>query len=33
MNHDFFFYSSQSFVYRERERERKRMQENDLAEL
>lgn len=31
MNHDFFFYSSQSFVYRERER--KRTQENDFAEL
>ena len=32
---DFFFYGSQSFVYKEkeRERERKRRQENDLAEL
>lgn len=35
MNHDLFFYSSQSFVYKEREKteekERER-EENDLAE-
>lgn len=32
MNHDFFSYGSQSFVYKERERERERRRENDLAE-